>query len=122
MTKEQAIEELKRCAEICPTTPLAEACRIAVGVLEDMAASDFWGEHGCGDCLYDDLEEYEKPCCDCKYKAPKWESKGLNGKCVASVCANCKYSNIPFGVYPCSQCNDKFSGNPSKWEPKEVDT
>ena len=30
MTKQEAISELTRCADICPTTPLAEACRYAV--------------------------------------------------------------------------------------------
>ena len=30
MTKEQAIAELTRAAELCPTTPLAEACRLVL--------------------------------------------------------------------------------------------
>ena len=30
MTKKEAISELTRCADICPTTPLAEACRLVL--------------------------------------------------------------------------------------------
>lgn len=44
MTKEKAIEVLKRCAEVCPTSPLAEACRYAVD----------WMEHPCKYCVSDD--------------------------------------------------------------------
>lgn len=33
MTKQEAISELTRAAELCPTTPLAEACRYALPCL-----------------------------------------------------------------------------------------
>ena len=77
MTKQEAIEELKRCVELCPTTPLAEACRMAVEALRD---------------------DEEKP-----------------------DCCNCKHSDRMPGVYPCSECEEKYSDAPSKWESKEVD-
>ena len=74
MTKEQAINELTRAAKICPTTPLAEACRMAVEALRG---------------------DGEKP-----------------------DCGNCRHSERMPGVYPCSQCEQRYSGVPSKWEPK----
>lgn len=77
MTKEQAIEELTRCAEICQTTPLAKVCRMAVEALR-------------GDS--------EKP-----------------------DCGNCRHADRMPSVYPCSQCEEKYSDTPSKWEPKGVD-
>ena len=83
MTKEQAIAELTRAAEICPTTPLAEACRMAVDAL---------GE--------------------------SWERVGRE---LGPDCGNCRHADRMPGVYPCSQCEQRYSGVPSKWEPKEVD-
>ena len=44
MTKQEAISELARAAELCPTTPLAEACRYAVN----------WMMHPCKYCVSDD--------------------------------------------------------------------
>ena len=35
-------------------------------------------------------------------------------------CANCRHSERPPKVYPCSQCVTGFAA-PSNWEPKEVD-
>ena len=35
-------------------------------------------------------------------------------------CANCRHSERPPKVYPCSQCATGFAA-PSNWEPKEVD-
>lgn len=78
MTKKQAIAELIRAAELCPTTPLAEACRMAVEALRG---------------------DGEKP-----------------------DCGNCRHADRMPSVYPCSQCEQRYSGVPSKWEPKEVDT
>lgn len=75
MTKHKAIAELTRCADICPTTPLAEACRMAVEALRG---------------------DGEKP-----------------------DCVNCHHSERMPGVYPCSQCEQKYSDNPTMWEPKE---
>lgn len=36
-------------------------------------------------------------------------------------CINCRHKDRTPGVYPCSQCEQRYSGMPSKWEPKEVD-
>ena len=80
MTKQEAISELTRAAEICPTTPLAEACRYAVDALS--ATTEDKSPH---DCI------------------------------------NCRHKDRTPGVYPCSQCEQRYSGVPSKWEPKEVD-
>ena len=44
MTKAEAIKELTRAADLCPTTPLAEACRYAVN----------WMLHPCKYCVGDD--------------------------------------------------------------------
>lgn len=76
MTNEQAIDELTRAAELCPTTPLAEACRMAVEALRG---------------------DGEKP-----------------------DCCNCRHADRMPGMYPCNQCEQRYSGVPSKWEPKEV--
>ena len=77
MTKEHAIAELTRAAELCPTTPLAEACRM--GAL------------------------------------------ALRIETLRSDCSTCRYKDRMPGVYPCSECEEKYSDAPSKWEPKEVD-
>lgn len=84
MTKEQAINELTRAAEICPTTPLAEACRMAVEVLN----------------LYITIKVTTEPLHDCM---------------------TCRHADRMPGIYPCSRCEQRYSGVPSKWEPKEVD-
>ena len=89
MTKEEAIEELKRCAELCPTTPLAEACRMAVAIMRTAG------------------EVYIQVYCD-----------GV--KVAGRECANCRYADRMPGAYPCNECEEKYSGAPSKWEPKEV--
>lgn len=39
---------------------------------------------------------------------------------VKPDCANCRHSERPPKVYPCSQCMTGFA-DPSNWEPKEVD-
>jgi hypothetical protein len=83
MTKEQAINELTRAASLCPTTPLAEACRMAVEAL---------GE--------------------------RWERVGRE---LVHDCMTCRHADRMPGVYPCNQCEQRYSGVPSKWEPKEVD-
>ena len=79
MTKEQAIEELTRAAELCPTTPLAEACRMAVEVLR----SD--GEKpDCGNCRHADRMPSVYPCSQCVTgfaALSNWEPKEVdNGK------------------------------------------
>ena len=91
MTKEQAIEELKRCAELCPTTPLAEACRMAVAIMRTAG------------------EAYIQGYCD-------------GGNVARRECANCRHADRMPGVYPCNECEEKYSDAPSRWEPKEVDT
>ena len=52
MTKQEAISELTRCAELCPTTPLAEACRMAVDVLS--ATTEDKSPHDCVNCRHAD--------------------------------------------------------------------
>lgn len=76
MTKEQAIKELTRAADLCPTTPLAEACRMAVDAMMD--------------------------------------NRGMVHECMT-----CRHADRMPGVYPCSQCEQRYSDVPSKWEPKE---
>jgi len=60
MTKQEAMEELKRAADICPTTPLAEACRYAVAIMCGNAGCNNC-KHGYGEkCRYcDELQEWE---------------------------------------------------------------
>lgn len=79
MTKVKAIEELKRCVELCPTTPLAEACRMAVEALRgDGEKPD------CGNCRHADRMPSVYPCSQCVtgFAAPSnWEPKEVdNGK------------------------------------------
>ena len=73
MTKKEAISELTRAAELCPTTPLAEACRMGA----------------------------------------------LRIETLRSDCSTCRYKDRMPGVYPCNECEEKYSDAPSKWEPKE---
>lgn len=76
MTKEQAIAELKRCAELCPTTPLAEACRMAVEALRgDGEKPD------CANCRHSERPPKVYPCNNCVTgvvdgRPSKWEPKG----------------------------------------------
>ena len=76
MTKEQAINELTRAAEICPTTPLAEACRMAVEALRcDGEKPD------CGNCRHADRMPSVYPCSQCVtgFAAPSnWEPKEMD--------------------------------------------
>lgn len=72
MTKQEAMEELKRAAELGPKTRLAEACRTLIA----------WAEQ-------------------------------------PHDCINCRHKDRTPGVYPCSQCEQKYSDNPTMWEPKE---
>lgn len=80
MTKQEAINELTRAAELCPTTPLAEACRMAVEALGER-----WErvgrelEHDCPNCKHGMRPLGVYPCSEChvKYREPpsKWEPK-----------------------------------------------
>lgn len=76
MTKEQAIDELTRAAEICPTTPLAEACRMAVEALRgDGEKPD------CGNCRHADRMPSVYPCSQCVtgFAAPSnWKPKEVD--------------------------------------------
>lgn len=36
-------------------------------------------------------------------------------------CMTCRHADRMPGVYPCSQCEQRYSDVPSKWEPKEVE-
>jgi len=78
MTKEQAIAELTRAADLCPTTPLAEACRMAVEVLR----SD--GEKpDCGNCRHSERMPGVYPCNKCvtgvdSDRPSKWEPKEVD--------------------------------------------
>ena len=81
MTKQEAIAELTRAADLCPTTPLAEACRMAVEAI--------------------------------MYEAVK--------KRAAHDCVNCRHADRMPGVYPCNECEERYTDAPSKWESKGVD-
>lgn len=76
MTKQEAISELTRAAEICPTTPLAEACRMAVEALRgDGEKPD------CGNCRHADRMPSVYPCSQCVtgFAAPSnWEPKEVD--------------------------------------------
>ena len=76
MTKQEAMEELKRAAELGPKTRLAEACRTLIA----------WEEqpHDCGTCKHAAQLAHKMPCVGCSYSTgypDKWEPKGGdNGK------------------------------------------
>ena len=76
MTKQEAMEELKRAAELCPTTPLAEACRMAVEALRcDGEKPD------CVNCRHADRMPSVYPCSQCVtgFAAPSnWEPKEVD--------------------------------------------
>ena len=73
MTKQEAISELTRAAELCPTTPLAEACRMAVEALRDDGEKP-----DCVNCRHADRMPRVYPCSQCVtgFAAPSnWEPK-----------------------------------------------
>ena len=73
MTKQEAINELTRCAEICPTTKLAEACRTLIAWTEQ--------PHDCGTCKHAALLAHTAPCIGCSYSTgypDKWEPKEVD--------------------------------------------
>ena len=77
MTKEQAINELTRAASLCPTTPLAEACRVVVDALGESL------EHDCVNCRNADRMPGVYPCNQCIVNAvtkgpTKWEPKEVD--------------------------------------------
>ena len=74
MTKQDAINELTRAAELCPTTPLAEACRMGVALMSE--------RRNCGTCRYAAKLQNDEPCCNCHITCgDKWEPKEVdNGK------------------------------------------
>ena len=78
MTKEQAIKELKRCADICPITPLAEACRIAI---ESMTDNGDRPPHDCINCRHKNRMPGIYPCSVCKSGRTEppsmWEPKEM---------------------------------------------
>lgn len=72
MTKQEAISELIRAAEICPTTPLAEACRMVVDALGESL------KHDCVNCRNADRMPSIYPCSECYVTSgspTKWEPK-----------------------------------------------
>ena len=84
MTKHEAINELTRCAEICPTTPLAEACRMAVEVLgESWESVGRELGHDCPSCRHRDRMPSVYPCSQCVtgFSAPSnWEPKEVDNE------------------------------------------
>lgn len=72
MTKQEAISELIRAAEICPTTPLAEACRMAVEALRCDGENPDCGN--CHTCKHRDRMYGVYPCSMCVH-GNKWEPK-----------------------------------------------
>lgn len=74
MTKQEAISELTRAAELCPTTPLAEACRYALAMMN--------GGQNCGTCKHAAKTSIDAPCRYCNFVCGDlWEPKGVdNGK------------------------------------------
>ena len=83
MTKKQAIEELTRAAKICPTTPLAEACRMAVEVLNLYITVKVTTEplHDCMTCRHADRMPGIYPCSECHVTSglpSKWEPKEVD--------------------------------------------
>ena len=79
MTKAEAIKELERCAELCPTTPLAEACRMAVDALKGDGKKV---KRDCFNCAYSEIPSSVYPCSKCieKYSdsPSRWELKEVN--------------------------------------------
>lgn len=68
MTKAEAIKELTRAAELCPTTPLAEACRYALATMND--------DKNCGTCRHAARTSFDEPCKHCYFVCgDKWEPK-----------------------------------------------
>ena len=67
MTKQEAINELTRAAELCPTTPLAEACRTLIAWMEQ--------PHVCGTCKHCESFDEEEPCASCYDTEDRWEPK-----------------------------------------------
>lgn len=77
MTKEQAIAELTRAAEICPTTPQAKACRMAVETLQFKDVERLGAvpvKYGRWKAVKDGEDDYRRICSCCGEDAPYDES------------------------------------------------
>jgi len=76
MTKQEAISELTRAAELGPKTRLAEACRMAVEALRDDGEKP-----DCVNCRHADRMPSVYPCSQCVtgFAAPSnWEPKEVD--------------------------------------------
>ena len=98
MTYLEAIEELARCADLCPTTPLAKACRIAIEALGPEDNGDHKTEH-------------HKKTPD--LVGPHGEYKEQHGG-PPHDCPTCRHRDRMLHIYPCNTC----SRDHDKWEPK----
>lgn len=92
MTKEKAIEVLKRCAEVCPTSPLAEACWVGINAIVDYEIAYDRGQEDAYRHCEDELRKVLEP----------------------HECETCRNADRAPSVYPCGECQSK-----DKWEPKE---
>lgn len=68
MDKEKVIKELTFCADLCPSSPLAEACRAAVALITN--------KYDCGTCRHAAKTSRDEPCKHCNFVVgDKWEPK-----------------------------------------------
>ena len=101
MTKQEAISELTRAAELCPTTPLAEACR--------MAAIEALGERP---VVWSDNDDYTLGARN------QYDMDRLALETVPSAqqdCDGCKWSDA-IGYGECHHCKRAFEDMYEKGE------
>ena len=101
MTKEKAIEILKQCADLCPASPLAEACKVAMECIADYEVSYLKGLTDAYNTMTERIEALQEK------HFPKHD------------CIDCRNADRAPSIYPCRECTERYSETPSKWEPKE---
>ena len=123
LTNIEAAEELERIAAVCKTTKLSIACMMGANALRlEMMEKGKWiggelghcsvcGHEGCASDIWSGCEHTRCPNCGTLLE--------LDGT-VKHDCPTCKHRDRMPGMYPCSECEEKYSDAPSKWEPKEV--
>ena len=125
MTNLEAADELERVANICTSTALSIAAMMGANALRaEMMEKGKWiggelghcsvcGHEGCASDIWTGCEQTRCPNCGALLE--------LDGGSEACDCPTCKHRDRMPSVYPCSECEQRYSGVPSKWEPKEVD-
>ena len=70
---------------------------------------------------YSQFSTIARATCTPLAEACRMGALALRIETLRSDCSTCRYKDRMPRVYPCSECEEKYSDAPSKWEPKVVD-